>query len=375
LETWKRETSLVGEAIAVLQVRGDLMMPASFSRAPLRDLGAPGKGRIGFCWGVLPLFFAWLLLALPAVAQTCQEAGDIAPATRSAIESTAKDFQQMSARGDVNGLRAASIPSLAADFAGIEQAVHDNQQALNGPAAIRKTYLLEQPGPAVAARAEFYCGVFGANGNTANSAGFVLPNLPAGHYALVIMDINGPKGPYTLSLILEQMGSAWKLGGYYAKSFQVAGHDSDWYAQKAREFKQKGQLHNAWFYFWQARDMAAPVPFMSTLKLDKLYEEAEQVRPSDLPTDAAVTADLGGRNFKLMTAFPVVASDQLDLVVKYESSDVSNTTQSFQDNMALMRGLVIRYPELREGFAAIVARAVAPNGQDYGTLLAVKDIK
>jgi hypothetical protein len=30
---------------------------------------------------------------------------------------------------------------------------------------------------------------------------------------------------------------------------------------------------------------------------------------------------------------------------------------------------------LREGFGGIVARAVAPNGQDYGTLLAMKDIK
>ena len=31
--------------------------------------------------------------------------------------------------------------------------------------------------------------------------------------------------------------------------------------------------------------------------------------------------------------------------------------------------------ELRDGFAGIVARAVDASGQDYGTLLAMKDIK
>jgi hypothetical protein len=63
------------------------------------------------------------------------------------------------------------------------------------------------------------------------------------------------------------------------------------------------------------------------------------------------------------------------LVVKYQSSDISNTAQTFQDNTALMKALVARYPEFRDGFSAIVVRAVAPNGQDYGTLLAMKDIK
>jgi hypothetical protein len=347
--------------------------PFSLSAFPWR--GVRGRGCGCFSRGAWRLLAALLLLAVPVVAQTCQESGEIDPATRAAIESAARSYQQMSARGDIAGLRASSIPGVADNFGGIQQAVLDNQKGLNGTAVIRKTYLLEEPGNAPSARAEFFCGVFGANGNTANSTGFVLPNLASGRYALVIMDISGPKPPYMLSLVLQQMGGAWKLAGYYAKPAQIAGHDGDWYAQKAREFEQKGQLHNAWYYFWQAREMEAAVPFMSTLKLDKLYEEAEQVRPADLPTNGPVEASLAGRSFKLTAAFPVVVSDQLDLVVKYQSADISNTAQTFQDNTALMRGLVAKYPELREGFSAIVVRAVAPNGQDYGTLLAMKDIK
>ena len=323
-------------------------------------------------WWLLGCLF---LLIAPAIAQTCKEAGEMDPATRSAIESTAMNFQQMSARGDTAGLQAASIPSLASNFGGIQQAVLDNKEGLSGAASIRKSYLLEAPGKAPLEQAEFFCGVFGVNGNTPNSAGFVLPNLPPGSYAIVIMDVKGQKSPYTLSLVLQQMSGAWKLAGYYAKPTQVAGHDSDWYAQKAREFKQKGQIHNAWFYFLQARDLAAPVPFISTLKLDRLYGEAEAVRPKDMPTDSPTTADLGGRSFRLLSAFPVLVNDQLDLVVKYQATDISNNAQTFQDNMALIRNLVTKFPELRDGFAAVVARAVAPDGQDYGTLLAMKDIK
>jgi hypothetical protein len=65
----------------------------------------------------------------------------------------------------------------------------------------------------------------------------------------------------------------------------------------------------------------------------------------------------------------------LDLVVKYQSADVSNTTQAFQDNTAVMKALVTKYPELRDAFDGIVARAVEPSGRDYGSLLAMKSIK
>ena len=42
------------------------------------------------------------------------------------------------------------------------------------------------------------------------------------------------------SLILQQAGTDWKLGGLYIKAAQVAGHDSDWFLARAREYKAKG---------------------------------------------------------------------------------------------------------------------------------------
>ncbi len=315
--------------------------------------------------------------ALPMHSQNCLAAGDMDAATRSALENVGQRYFDMAAKGDVFSLKQNSIPTLASNFASIETAVVDNKPNFEGAhAKARPPFLLKAEGGQPIARAEFLCGVFNAQGQTRDSAVFVIPNLPPGTYSVVIMDAHGPKGPYTLSFVLQQIGADWKLGGFYAKAAEVAGHDAVWFMEHARQYKSKGQNRVAWLYFLQARDLIAPVPFMSTLMTDKLYDEIQSVKPTDFPADGN-TVDLvaGGKTYKLTQIFPLAVGNELDLVVKYQSPDVSNTTQTFQDNMSVIKALVAKYPELRDSFNGVVARAVEPSGKDYGSLLAMKDIK
>ncbi len=65
----------------------------------------------------------------------------------------------------------------------------------------------------------------------------------------------------------------------------------------------------------------------------------------------------------------------MNLIVKYDSADVSDTVKTYADNQAVARALVAKWPELRDGFGAIVPRATEASGKDYGTLVAMKDIK
>jgi len=294
-------------------------------------------------------------------------------ATRSALMNTATQYFDLAAKGDSASLQQHAIASLASNFSGIENAVKENQAAFSGAQATpRQPFLLKAEGTAPIARAEFLCGVFGAQGQTANSAEFVIPNLPPGNYGLVTLEVNSPKGAHTLTFILQQTGTDWKLGGFYAKPAQISGHDGNWFAQQARTYKSKGQTRNAWFYYLEARELLVPVSFMYTQLTDKLYDEMQSVKPSDLPP-----ADLaaGGKAYKLIDLFPVVVGNDLDLVVKYQSADVSNTGQTFQANISVMKALLAKYPEFREAFGGIVARAVEPSGRDYGSLMAMKDIK
>lgn len=322
-------------------------------------------------------FFLLTLLPLKARSQTCQTSGELDEATRTAITNAAQKNFDMAAKGDAASLRQNAIPSLATDFSGIETTVKDNQPNLTGAqATVKSSFLLDATGPAPIPNAEFYCGVFGKNGQTANSAAFYLNNLPPAKYAVVLLDATSAKGRTMFSEVLQQMGTDWKLGGLYVKPAQVAGHDSDWYLARAREYKAKGQLHNAFFYYEEARSLISPLPFMSTLATDKLFDESQNLRPTDMPV-AGKTTDLtaGTATYKLTSVFPEVVGTDLDLIVKYQSANVANTNQAYQDNVAVMKALVTKYPEVRDAFAAVVARAVDATGRDYGTLLAMKDIK
>jgi hypothetical protein len=329
-----------------------------------------------FQWLVLPCL--GLLLAVGvAHAQTCLAAPDMGAPIRTTLESTAQRYFEMSVHGDTAGLRQNSISALAASFSGVETAVKDNEASFVGAhSTARPPFLLSADGPEPLPRAEFLCGVFGPSGQTSQSAVFVLNNLPPGKYAVVILDVSGGKESRTLTFVLQQVGTDWKLAGYYARSTESAGHVSAWYADKAREFKKKSENHNAWLYFREAIALSSPVDFMSTLASDKLYDETQGVKPADMPINGnAVDLSASGKAYRLSEVFPLAVGNDLDVVVKYASPDISNTPKTFQDNMAVIKGLVAKYPELREAFAGVVARAVAPSGQDYGSMLPMKEIK
>jgi len=115
---------------------------------------------------------------------------------------------------------------------------------------------------------------------------------------------------------------------------------------------------------------------MSTAITDKLYDESQKAQPADLPADGKpIDLVAGTTTYKLTDLFPEVVGDDLDLIAKYQVSSVADTNQTYASNVAVMKALVAKYPELRSAFAGIVARAVDPSGRDYGTLLAMKDIK
>lgn len=312
-----------------------------------------------------------------AQAQTCLTQSDMDAPTRSALEGAAKHYFDMAAKGDTTALKQNAIASLAANFSSVESAVKDNQPSLAGAQAQPEPpFLLKVEGDKPLERAEFLCGVFSKNGQTANSAAFVIPSLAPGSYGFVALEPSGAQKAQTVSFVLQLQGADWKIGGFYVHASQVAGHDAGWFADKARAFRTKGQNRDAWLYFMEARELAVPVPFMYTQVTDKLYDESQAVKPADVPMDGN-TVDLlaAGKTYKLTMLFPVAVGQDLDVVVKYQASDVSHTAETFKDNMAVIHTLVTKYPELRDAFAGVVARAVEPSGRDYGAMLPMKEIK
>lgn len=320
--------------------------------------------------------FAVLLamtLGPAALAQTCFNGPDLDAPTRNAIESAARKYLDISVHGDVAGLKANSIPAITGDFSSIERAVVTNKEFLaEGQPTITGTYLLDaSQAKAALPRADFYCGIY----NSANRIGFFIPNLPPGRYAIVMQKIDG-KQPITLTLILQEMAGAWKLAGYYPRLTSIGEHDGQWYLAKAREFKAKGQPHNAWFYYLTAWELMAPVDFMSTPQLDKVADEMQAARPADLPTSAApMSLTANGTVFKADEITPVPIDNNLYLRIPYVTPDATNPRLASQDNLAVIKALVAKFPELRDAFYAVIARAVNGKGDEYVTVVPMKDVK
>jgi hypothetical protein len=330
---------------------------------------------LSFCTKRRRITLATLLAVVSpaALAQTCFNGPDLDAPTRNAIESAARKYLDMSAHGDVAGLKANAIPPIAGDFASIERAVVTNKQFLaGGQATIAGTYVLDaSQAKAPLPRADFYCGIY----NSPDRIGFFIPNLPPGRYAIVFQKVAG-KDPIALTLVLQEMAGAWKLAGYYPRLDSVAGHDGQWYLTKAREFKAKGQPHNAWLYYLTAWDLLAPVSFMSTPQLDKVADEMQAARPSDFPSAATpLSLSGGGKTFKITELTSVTFEDNLDLRVQCQTPDAANSGLASQDNLAIIKALITKYPELRDAFNTVIARAMDDNGHEYVTIQPMKDVK
>ncbi len=322
---------------------------------------------------VLFLCGAWSAMAQTGAGSTsCSTSSDLDPAMRQSIERAAQQYANYAAQGDVFNLRQSAIGSLAQNFGGIEALIGDYKGSLAGATSkIRNTYLLEAKGTQPLETAEFFCGIM----NSPDATGFNINGLPPGEYAITIQDPTSPKMPFILTQVLKNEGG-WKLAGFYLKPAQLAGHDAAWFLQKAREFKAKGETHNAWFYYLAAWDMTSPVEFMSTRPLDKLVDEMAQVRPNDLPFTGPVDLpSAAGKTYKVTYVSMVPVNNEMYLLVKYQSPDVSNTQQAYADNMNVIKAVTAKYPEYRDAFSGVVARATEPSGRDYGSMLAMKDVK
>lgn len=319
-------------------------------------------------------FFLAMLLAagLPAWAQSCQTRDEMPEQTRTALDNAAKQTLDQAAHGDLNSLRANSIPTLNFD-SDVASPVNGNKAALQGATSRIRTSFLLDTGPTANAEGRFYCGVFGANGMAANGAEFDVPNIPVGKYGVVFQDFSGPKGPYVLSTVFQDMNGGWKIAGFYVHPEAAVGHDGLWYLEQARQFKTKGQNHNAWFYYVTSWDLLAPVPFMESRLLSKILQESGAIQPKDVPTGGKpVSYTANGKTYNITEMSVLHQDNTFDLSLKYSVPSTADFNATQADARSLATALVTQYPELKEVFNNIWAHAVDPSGGDVPGLINLK---
>ena len=318
-------------------------------------------------------FLLAMLLAagLPAWAQSCQTREEMPEQARTALDNTAKQTFDQAARGDLNSLRTNSITTLNFDT-DVASPVNGNKAAMQGATAQIRTSFLLDTGPTPSPEGRFYCGVFGANGMAPNGAEFDIPNLPAGKYGVVFQDFNGPKGPYVLSTIFQDVGG-WKIADFRLHPEAAVGHDGLWYLEQARQFKTRGQNHNAWFYYVTSWDLLAPVPFMESRLLSKILQESGSIQPKDVPTGGKpVSYTANGKTYNITEMSVLHQDNSFDLSLKYSVPSTADFNATQADARNLANALVNQYPELKQVFNRVWAHAVDPSGGDVPGLINLK---
>jgi hypothetical protein len=323
----------------------------------------------------LVIFFVICLSATGVYAESCSTSSEMDASVKTALQNAAIQYFGYIASANVAQVAANSITDIANNTEGVTGLLNEHKDKLAGAtASVRNVYFLDASGQAPLERADFFCGVF----NSSAKVGFTLQNLPPGKYGMVIMDVQNSKIPYFYSLLLLQQGTAWKIAGLFPRPRQIAGHDAMWFWQQARDFEAKGERHNAWYYYLAAKEVATPLPFMSTDKIDSFYQEIQGAMPPDLPEQKPLALQAANGKMYQVTNLFVIPSDKgqgLDLVVKYQTPDISDTGKTFLENKEVMKAVLAKYPEFKPVYGNLVARAVAPSGQDFGSMLPVKDLQ
>jgi hypothetical protein len=276
--------------------------------------------------------------------------------------------------GDVNGLRANTLPAVAADFSGIAQSV----QALSpdvkmATVTVQEVYDLDASTDAPGQQStQFFCGA--APVVVLNFSG-----LPPGKYALALLHATGVEKPQQISLILAQSGGQWQLAGFFAKPMVNAGHDGLWYWVSARKYKEMNGRWAAWIYYRMAANLLMPLDNLSSPNLQKLQQETDEVKPADFPTDKPVTVNTASGAFQVTAVDTTTAFGGLDLEVHY-APDAGQATQlhdppsAKRQVVSVMTALLATHPELKGAFHGIWVQADQGNASLFALELPMDQI-
>jgi hypothetical protein len=290
-----------------------------------------------------------IALTLPAFGVSCKTQGAMTEAERAPIVQAARQIAVDVQGGRTADLKAATVPAIAASFNSIAQSSAALTPLITGATiTVDAVYKLDasdaKPGDD---QEQFFCDA----GDNSSHVTFSIQHLPPGQFAFALLHATGVARPQQIALLLQSVntGGPWLLAGFFPKPLSVAGHDGLWCWQQARNYAQKKQTWNAWFYYSTAISLLQPAGFFSSTNLEKLVDEQQAIRPADLPGTAPLTVNAEGTAYKITSLRTDDALGGLDLVAHYNSTS-SDPVAGRAHTIAVMHGLLALHPELREAF-------------------------
>jgi hypothetical protein len=298
----------------------------------------------------------WMLVCIGCFAgrafgADCLTQAQMTPVNRNSLVAAAQNIMAAVQAGNVDAVKAYTLPAVAADFGGIANSVQALAPMIQkATITVDALYDLDASTDQAGAQATtFYCG----------SPVVVLnfTSLPPAHYALAILHATGVRKPQQAAFILARgPDTRWLLAGFFAKPMLEAGHDGLWYWVAARKYAQSSGQWAAWLYYRIAANLLDPMDNLSSPNLTKLMNEQAAVKPANLPSgNQPVTLIANGSLFHLSNVDLTTEFGGLDLDVHYtpdpmQAAQLRNPPDARKQVVDIMRELLAQHPELRSAF-------------------------
>ncbi len=310
-------------------------------------------------------------------AEPCTTQSQMTPADRETLVRVGTGLAVLTADANAEAIRAQTMPQYAQEFAGIQDAIRTAAPHLQGASFVPDTlWILDataaKPGPDSSAQdAQFFCTL----NRSVSQTSFLIPALPAGRYALVVLNTAGTAEPWQIAMLLRQSASgSWQLGGLFPRATVAGGHDGLWYWRAARDFATKKQSWNAFVYYVEAEQLLKPVSFVSTSHLEQLQGERSRSAPAALsagvgPDQPLVIAAARGPEVRVTSLGAENAPDRsggIDLLAHVRAGEtLADPVASRARNAAAAKAIIAAYPELRSAFHGVWIVAELPGGGTY----------
>lgn len=322
---------------------------------------------------VIPTVLLW---PVAAQAVSCTMQGEMKDSDRALYMQEVRSLGEKIKAANVAAVKDDTIPPVAAQFdsiaATIQQIAPQIQKATLTIQDLYNLNALDLSGNSQAA--DFFCSLAGSP----RIVSITIPQLPKGNYLLAILHATGVEQPQQISFILQndpQGSQRWKLAGFFVRPLTEAGHDGLWYWTQARQFADKKQNWNAYFYYQSAAFLLDPVDFLGSPNLEKLQKEAQAVKPAEVPGETPLEIDAGGQSLQITGLHSQTFQGGFDLVVDYKAVGVSDPVATRAQIVSLMKALLTKYPELRSGFHGLWVYAYNNNGQPFAIELPMNQIQ
>jgi hypothetical protein len=300
--------------------------------------------------------------------------------TRTTLVSAAMGLAEAVKAGDVVKVKTGTVTELAAGFDATATLVRVTSGELaNDSLQATQVYALDARGRREGdpTEADFSCPLTGTTAET----DFAIPALPPGMYGFVMVEATGAR-PWLLSFLLEQVGGAWKMAGFYPRARTAAGHDGLWYWKAGRDDQKTKEAWLSWLMYGEADQLLRPANFVTSSNLDKLRGEQRTAAPAELSDgigkDTPLVVKAADGTLYRVTALSGKGSEdgrRLELTLRYEATSLTDATAEKARNLAVAKALLDAHKELRQGFDGVEIFADMPGQAAFFTSSGMADLR